>query len=114
MSQFGYSQCWRFSGHERPRLLRLKMTSVQRHDSVESCYEERMYRSAVQGLSPMRFEIAIRNECSDYEASLKTLYNKSEQKSGSKKSSTEVSSKILRCFEPASSPVRRVMPGEEV
>ena len=49
--------------------------------SVEACYNERMYRSAVQGLSPMRFEIAIRNECSDYEAPLKALYNKSSQKS---------------------------------
>ena len=49
--------------------------------SVESCYDERMHRSAVQGLSPMRFEIAIRNECSDYEAPLKALYNKSAQKS---------------------------------
>ena len=49
--------------------------------SVEACYNERMYRSAVQGLSPMRFEIAIRNECSDYEAPLKALYNKSAQNS---------------------------------
>ena len=28
---------------------------------------------AVQGLSPMRFEIAIRNECADYETSLKNI-----------------------------------------
>ena len=49
--------------------------------SVEACYDERMYSSAVQGLSPMRFEIAIRNECFDYEASLKKLYNQPAQKS---------------------------------
>ena len=49
--------------------------------AVEACYDERSYSSAVQGLSPMRFEIAIRNECFDYEASLKKLYNQPAQKS---------------------------------
>jgi hypothetical protein len=61
----------RASHSAQPATAEEKVSSAVR--SVEACYAERVNTDAVQGLSPMRFEISIRNECADYETSLKNV-----------------------------------------